>query len=525
MRKYSSISTLALSAMMSTTLLLGGCGNKDEVQQSAKQAAKQAVSIKSRNVSEAEASKALKLMGLDVSGTEHLSWASRSGDKGNYTFKVLTPTGENADEGSIQELVLRGVHMEGDAPAFDQISVKGIKTVDHDTVVTVKSLSLSNPTIALSSAIGLALGGDDDAFENIEGDFGFSAMALDALNVKSDDAHLTLDSVEIAKGKNGKGTFNLNDFKLDTNEDDRAINIRLGSINVKGANIEKYKGILSEVLKGSKNGRGFNEEAFSKVMGSMNPYDPDFESFSIKKLNVDAEGIIINLESMSGKAHKKGSKTIMSQTMSPLTITPPKDVSKASTGVKSFVKSLETLGYKKLEFTMEQHSVLDEAKDSMVVTDSYFALKDGFKLSFDYDMVGYKAYLQNAMNQSIGKKPDDVMNMLNALKINKARIALRDDSIVARGFKLAAEQQGGTPEALKSQAKMGLAFLPMMAQDEAQQKIAADLGKALGEWLDDSGTLVFSLNPKTPIQLGALAKGAKNGDFDAATLGLSITRE
>ena len=151
-------------------------------------------------------------------------------------------------------------------------------------------------------------------------------------------------------------------------------------------------------------------------------------------------------------------------------------------------------------------------------------MKDGFKLSFDYDMVGYKAFAEKAasMQGSTGKSPMAAMGMLSEMKFNHLRLALRDDSIIDRSFKLAAKQQGGTPDALRQQAKMGLAFLPMMAQDEGQQKIAGELSTALGKLLDDGGTLVIDLSPKEAIDFGTIMQGGMGGNLDVSTLGLTI---
>ena len=112
-----------------------------------------------------------------------------------------------------------------------------------------------------------------------------------------------------------------------------------------------------------------------------------------------------------------------------------------------------------------------------------------------------------------------------AMKISKARIALEDNSIVERSFKFAAKQQGTDPSMLKNSAKAGLAFLPMMAKDPAQQTLAMEASKALGAFLDNSGTLVVEMNPAAPVDMGAITSGAQKGDFDVSALGLSIRAE
>ncbi|PHR91551.1 MAG: hypothetical protein COA69_10150 [Robiginitomaculum sp.] len=514
-----SISTLAIGAVLSTSLVLGGCNKKPDVSKS------EEIVLKDRTVSETDAVRALKLMGLDVSGSNEFVWAARSGSAGNYTYTDIVRKDEDDGVTGAGSLELRGVHMEGDQPAFDQLVLKNFQSKDDDALISFKTITLTEPTAALAGAIGLVMGGDEDAFDDMEGDVAFSAISFSGLKVSGDDGVLTLDGVKLAKTADGKGIFTFDNLDMDMTDNGKSIKMKLGAINVVGVNIDKYKDMVAAMVEEGKAGEGFDEKSLKALVGSMNPYDPDFENFSLTNFNMNAQGLIINLDSLTGTAKKKGGKTIMSQTMSPLTITPPKETTDKD--MIKFNEAMATLGYDALEFTMEQNSVLDEAADSMIVKDSYIAMKDGFNLSFDYDMLGYKAYLEAAIasTANANMNPMDAMAMMEAFKIKSMRIALRDDSIVERAFKLAAKQQGGTPAALKNQAKMGLAFLPMMAQDEGQQKIASELSTALGAWLENSGTLVFDMKPETPVSIGEIGKNSMNGDFDAASLGLTITHE
>jgi len=510
----SSVSALTLGAILSTTLILGGCGEKN------KGDTVKIEKVATRKVGDAEAEKALGLMALDTSGSGDFTWSGRKGSGGNYTFSNLATLSKDGEKGAFGSLELKGVHMEGTDAAFDQMIFNDFTATEDDgSTVTFANITLTEPSPALAAAITRSFNGDDDAFDDIEGDISFKTLSFSGLKVDDEDGVLTLGTVKMGTDKDDTGYFTLRDLDADMLSDGEKIIMKLGSIDVTGVNISKYQGLISAAMD---NDGEVDAGKMKELMGSMNAYDPDFKNFSLKNFNMDVLGLKINLDSMTGKAEKKGGKVIMSQTMSPLTITPPAEVKDKD--MQKFVEGLASFGYDKLEFTMEQNSVLDEKSDTMIVKDSYIQLKDGFKLSYDYDISGYKAVSEKAMSLNGGSSPNPmaVLGMLNELKFNHLRLALKDDSIIDRSFKFAADMQGGAPDALRMQAKMGLAFLPMMAKDEGQQKFAGDLSKALGTLIDDGGTLVIDLSPAKAVDFGAIMQGSMSGDIDIEALGITI---
>lgn len=513
----SSVSALTLGAILSTTLILGGCGEKNKGENV------KIEKVASRNVSSAEAEKALGLMALDASGVGDFTWSDRKGGSGNYTFSNLEAESKKGDTGTFGSLELKGVHMEGETPSFDQMVFTDFSAKEEDgSAVTFANVTLTEPSPALAAAISRAFNGDDDAFDNMEGDVNFKALSFSGLKVDDEDGVLSMAGLKVGRDKNDTGYFSMNDLNMDMMSEGEKVIMSLGSIDVTGVNISKYQGLIKAAMD---NDGKVDADAMKELMGSINAYDPDFKDFSLKNFNMDVLGLKMNLDSMTGKAEKKGSKVMMSQTMSPLTIVPP--VGSTNKDMKKITEGLTSFGYDKLEFTMEQNSVLDEENDTMVVKDSYIQMKDGFKLSYDYDIAGYKKFAEKAMSLQgeKSKNPMAAMSMMSELKFNNLRLALRDDSIIDRSFQYAAAQQGGKPEDLRQQAKMGLAFLPMMAKNEGQQKLAEDLSKALGKLLDDGGTLVIGLNPKEAVDFGTIMQGGMNGQIDIEALGLTIEAE
>jgi hypothetical protein len=508
------ISALALGAVLSTTLVLGGCGDKDKVKSASSEVKLE--KIAPRNVSDAEANKALDGLALNNSGSGILSWADKSGSAGNYTYTDVSIKGDDDDWVKIAELELTGAHMEGDLVAFDKISFSGLSGEDDDSKIAVNKLELLKPSPTLSNEIARAFSGDDDAFENVEGDFGIGGLSLAGLDVTGDDANITLESMVFGETADKTGSFSMKNMTLNSTEKE-PITMSLGSVNVTGMNVDKYKTMFS--LAGGKGADKVGEEAVKNFMQSMNPYTPGFSNFSLRDFDVNANGLTIDVDSIDGKSTEKNGLTTVTQSTSPIIITPP--ANPTDQGMKQFADALSSMGYEKLVFQSYQKGIANEAADTMTVEDSYFELEDGFKLSYDYDVSGAKAMMDKAANNMGSTNAADTMEMMSSMKFSKMRLALKDNSIIDRGFKFAAEQQGGTPEALKMQAKAMLGFLPMAAKDQGQQAVASQLVNALGTLLDNGGTLVVEMNPATPVDLSQLSK-AQSGEFDVSTLGLKI---
>ena len=517
------LSALALTTMLSGSLILGACGDKNKTKSGSTSVKMQ--KVETRKVSEADATKALTAMNLQNSGSGVFAWADRDGAAGTYTYKNLTITGDDGKTTSADSLELMGVRMEGDLVAFDKIALNGFSGKGDDgEVIAFKGIELIKPTPALSNAFAQALSGNEKAFDNMTGDVGIGGFGLTGFSVTDDDAVVNMDTLKFSEGKDKKGMFALKDLSVKASGDEK-VDLKLGSITADGINIEKYKPIFAAGFAAGKNGEEMGEDAIAKMMSSMNVYDPDYDNFSMNNLTADIDGLKINMDRLSGKTVRKGDKIMITQSMSPLTIRPPAD---ASGDMAEFKEALDTMGYEELEFTFAQTSEMNEKTDSAVVKDSYIQMKDGFKLSMDYDFTGYKAMMEKMTAMQVGGGDTDpmaAMGMLSEMKFNNLRLALKDDSIIDRGFKMAAKQQGGSADALKAQAKAGLAFLPMMAQDPGQQKVAGDLSKALGALLEKGGTIVIAANPDKPIDLGAVMQGTMTQSFDISTLGLEISHQ
>lgn len=531
---HMNMARLSCGVALGAMLVLGGCGPKTETGEKAATKItkignitndKIISSVKKRNISDAEGQKALAELGLNESREDGLNWASKKGDKGHYVFTDLT-LGDADELVTIKYLELTGTHLEGDKPRIDQVKFKDIVTVEDEDGKKGKiaSLILTNPSPDFVQMMAEVLGGERDSFDDFEGDISFDSVEMTGLKIHDGEEVISLSSLKGGKTKDGSGMFTMSDFSLNAQTGrgykKESFTAHVGNVTINGANLEKYSKIMSSL----------DEDDFADLLKGPGMFSPDYKNFSISDISIEGMGLNIDLDKLSAVNTIKNGKIHSHQIMTPLTITPPAFVEgqKSDDGGQEIAKMFETLGYKKMVITSEQNSIMDEKRDTVVIFDSHMTLENGFKLNYDMDVTGYKAYMQAAMSlgeesgKGINKGADEALELLESLGINRLKINIEDRSIVDRGFKAAAAQTGTKPETLRTQAKMGLAFLPMMAKTELQQKLASELTGALGTWLGKGGTLSLEMDPKTTVKFKDLVDES-NHDLDVGALGIKIT--
>ncbi|MGB0907984.1 MAG: hypothetical protein ACPGVT_10865 [Maricaulaceae bacterium] len=535
--KSSHISSLALTAVLSAGLVLGGCSKKDETKSMdggvAASAIDNALSVDARTVSDSEAEAALKALSLFTSGEGMASWEKRDGDKGSYVFTGLKFAPADGDTPvTVDRLELTGAHMNGDDVAFDKISLSGVSATDgDDSVITFDKVSIVGPSQQLASAIALGLNGEDPQDHDLEGSLTFDALNFVGAAVASDDVNMSIGSLfagKTSESDDAKGGVSLKSLAITSNEG-KPMSISLGSVDIVDLNLKKYGPLFAAALneQGSDNGEAISLELM-RQMQSMNMYDPDFKSMSIKDFDADIEAVTVDFDSITSTLEEKGDLIISEQRMTPMTITPSDDSENMS--AVRFKEALSSMNYESLVFTSYQKATMNKVTDSMKLDEGYVDMKDGFRLSLDMDATGMNAYqksiLAAASDESYNpNNPDAIMGALDNLDINHMGFHLEDKSIIDRAFAFAALQQGGSADTLKTQAKAGLGMLAFMAQDEAQTAFFGELGTALTAFIDNGGTLSFEMKPSEDFKFSEIASAAQSGQFDIEAMGLSVTHK
>jgi len=148
-------------------------------------------------------------------------------------------------------------------------------------------------------------------------------------------------------------------------------------------------------------------------------------------------------------------------------------------------------------------------------------MKDGFELSYNYGASGVKA-MTDKMRASNSTTPN-MQTAMQAMTLNGFQMRLEDKSIVERGLKLAGEMRGASPEQVKKELKVALAFAPMMASG-LEGEMLGEIAGAFGSFVDNGGTLSIVIDPKEPLPMSQLAD-YKNSGLTMEQIGFTAKAE
>lgn len=532
--------TLSGLLILSTALTVGACKGKDKtlVGESAPAKALKTADVSSsdlnslfdvdsRKVSNADAEKALGVLGLTESNSKGLSWDKRDGDKGNYTYKNLTISDDDGSA-TIEDVELFGVRMEGEAATFDKMVAKGLVAKGEDGTVRIESMAVARPSPAFAAAITEALSrvdelGDLDGLDlDMDGqDVHFGAMRANNVELEGPDFNGSLDSLAWGEFEDsGEGLFVLEDLKIKGRPEGKPeLDITLGSINASGLNMDYFRS-MSDKGKGR---RGSNP--MGQVIKGVSPYTKTFDTVSFSDVDISMDGLHITTDGGQGKTTKKGDTLVTRQVLQPMVIR--FDAEPTDRGMIEAKKSLASLGYDELVITSAQTSELNAKNDTVKITDSFLDLKDGFRLSYGYEATGINAVREGVESaQSNGRSLNErqMQKLTDDITLKSVDIALADKSIIDRGFKLAAEKQGSSPKLLRMQAKSMLMLMGLGVKSEAQGELVGELSRAMGQFIDDGGTLKLRVAPAQPLTVSQLRK-LETGDMGVEALGFSATVE
>lgn len=529
-----------LALILSTSLTMGACNNKDKAEtpkisekptEITKALSTKKLSAKSfepylkvdkRDVSEVDSRKALARMGLWNANKSPFAWESKSDKGGKHIYKNLSATGDDGEDIQIDSLEITGAHMVGSEPSFDRMDMYGLSVTSEDGTAKVARLSMARPSPKFGSAIMKGIQKMDDLKDLTDldidvdledGDMAFGAMLMDDLQVTADNADIKLTTVAWGEDEDTqKGAFLLKDLNVDGVDEDSGhpVKITLDSISTTGLNMKYFRAL------------GQLDKAGDNPLVGLNPYASQFDSFSLKNFNLNADVLSVSTDGVEAMSRQKGKVTTTQQNLKPISIKfseAPK-----SPEPKQAYDALKAAGFEELVFSGASTTVMNENTDTISVNDAWFKLDDGFRLQYDYEGTGATAMI-NGLQHADGEDLSDteLKAVLEKMTLKSLNLKLTDDSLVDKVMNIVAQQQGVSPKLVRLQAKSGLMVLGIMAQNEAQAELMGDLSSSLGKFLDDGGTLNINLNPETPVPASLFMDIKDPTEIDPKQFGISVS--
>ena len=497
-------------------MIVGGCksknGGADEVTDAAVSISKKdygdigdVLKVPARKVSADESEKVLKAIGL-WDESDALKWDDRSGGEGTYTFKNISSTDKDGQSFKAKHLTLAGLHMDEGRPVADLVEMGGLKLTGEDTSLSIDNLGLTE--IALSKNIA-ALSEIDDLLDldvlDIDDDTqneGPTSFVMSGVKGKSDEAEFSIANVGWGQDpKTSHLRLAAKDLTIKTNGKSAAT-IKLASANVKG--LEAVKDTAS--ITGN---NGFLE-LLAQGQG--------FGDVEVTGLEINSDVLTLNLPNLSQSVTTKSHIMHGNFDMPSLTLSIQENDGLPAEAQQGLAM-LKSLGFDELVFSSKGQTETNQKTDHTVVKAISLDLKDGFDLNYKGEFSGFGAM------RDLGAEPTaEAIEAAQAnIKIHDFGLSLEDKSIVERGFKLAGEMTGQKPDALRRQAKGVLALGSLAAFTQDDGAIYAEFTKALGDFIEDGGTLNIALNPETPLSLSDFDDLNRGKKPDLNRLGFSAS--
>lgn len=463
----------------------------------------------------AKAKDALVALSLDTSGAGRVNFAGSSTDGADATFNDVEIGLEGQDNAITSgALTFKGLNMTEAGASFSQMTLTDMSFSPdgEEAEINVGSLQLTNPSPELAGWVSSLMGQGEPAefpsFDKISFDgFNMSGLSLDASEIDELSA-FKIDAIDVRQlSESGIGAILFDGINVEGMDDGQPVSFSLGSLGMTGVT-ETVMAIFSQVLE--EGAGGASPDAISQNMASLisaNPADPGYDSFTIDSMALDASGLKFDLPNMKATVTRDKQGRATRSTTKPFSFSLAADPL-GEMGAQ-LAGPLGLMGYETLNMTAASDVKINPDNDTLSSdkVGNFLTLEDGFKLSGGGSMSGVSDFYKKLV--AAGDNVDDESVMLDALSsmsLSGMELSFEDNSIIEKGFTLAAAMSGQDVEGMRAQAVAGVAFLPLAAgQAGIDPAIAAEVGGALSKFLNDSGTLTIKLAPKTPITAAAFS--------------------
>ena len=504
-------------------MIVGGCksknGGADEVNDAAVSISQKqfgdigdVLKGPTRKVPNEESKTALKAIGL-WDDSQSVKWTERSGRAGTYTFKNISSTNKGDQSFKAKRLTLSGLHMDGDTPVADLIKMGGVSFQGEDGSMTIENMGLRD--VVLSKNFGTFVEMDDILnFDDLALDVdiddddatvkGPKSVVLSGLKGTSDDAKFSISNLGWGQDpKTSNLRFAAQDLSI-TVLDDKPMSLTLKSANFTGSGADtdddaEFVGLHAGLIEFFSQGQGFGD-------------------VDIKGLNIDSDIFLLSLPTLTQSVRETARTMQADFDMPALTLAMVGNDELSGDAAKGYAV-LKSLGYDELVFSSQGQTEINQKTDFMTIKAVSLNLKDGFDLNYKGKVSGIggmKKLGEEASSEDVKAAQDNV-------RIHDFSLSLEDKSIVERGFNLASDMTGQKPKNLRRQAASVLAIGSLAALTQSDGALYTQLAEALGDFMEDGGTLNIALDPETPLTLGDFEELSRGKKPDLKRLGFSAS--
>ncbi len=552
-----------------SALLMGACssGDKADIPEISVEAASLELSkadqtalsryfeVKPRSGSDDTTMDLLTALELD---SETSTQAVREIDGSNVTY-----TNWSAEhDGSVvkaDQVRLIGLHAVDGRPTFDKMIVNDLRAEDFEDDGQVKTVEASlgemtvvSPSPDLAQSLARLLRGEagadvtnNDTVSDMSDNQSFGALHLQDLTATAfeDGQEGTLSIAQVVVGNN-KSDERL-DLIIETVDFDWLDGGPGGSFDL------EMDGLTLLGLNTSSDAKNSLPTPNMGIIGTyMQVLSPSgtmpYRQIDLGKLNLKSRIFDLTTEGFEADSETTGSKTTMRSVLSPMVIT-FKDA--AGTPVAPYMDVLRENGLAEITMKGSQTMTLDRKDDRMVVNDARLEIDEGLRTRCDYAVQGMMASAEYMKAQGLstptlnidGNKAqeadfDRYMADMEAFRLAQTEANKRikieslncdiqdvaDNSLVDRGYKVAAEVTGKPVAVLKGAAKTMIALGSLTARSEFERDMMDTVGSGLIDFIDTPGqTMTVTMAPETPVSITALT-GQDGSEPTIKPLGLSV---
>lgn len=554
-----------------SALLMGACssGDKADIPEISVEAASLELSkadqtalsryfeVKPRSGSEATTMTLLAALELD---SETSTQAARKIDGSTVTY-----TNWSAEhDGSVvkaDQVRLIGLHEVDGRPTFDKMIVNDLRAEDFEgedegrvkmVEATLGEMTVVSPSPDLAQSLARLLRGeagadvtDNDTVSDMSDNQSFGALHLQDLTATAfeDDQEGTLSIAQIVVGNN-KTDERLDlivesvDFDWLDGGPGGSFDLEMDGLTLLGLDTSAD---AKDVLPSPNMGLIGTYMKVLSPSGTM-PY----RQIDLGKLNLKSRIFDLTTEGFEADSETTGSKTTMRSVLSPMVVT-FKDA--AGTPIAPYMDVLRENGLAEITMKGSQTLTLDRKDDRMVVSDARLEIDEGLRTRCDYAVQGMVAsadYMKaqglsmptlnidgnNAQEADFDKYMADMeafrlaqVDANKRIKIESLNCDIQDvadNSLVERGYKVAAEVTGKPVAVLKGAAKTMIALGSLTARTEFERDLMDTVGSGLIDFIDTPGqTMTVTMAPETPVSITSLT-GQDGSEPTIKPLGLSV---